>query len=86
MIWKSCFLYVFLVSLGLLLDIYDNINLTHYNYSIAAFMILFYILMSGKYVGNRPIKLRKSKWQDRTDLEALEKHKVIVQLNSYLFS
>ncbi|KAE9619052.1 putative RNA recognition motif domain-containing protein [Lupinus albus] len=31
--------------------------------------------MNGKYVGNRPIKLRKSKWKERTDLEALEKQK-----------
>ncbi|KAK4371462.1 hypothetical protein RND71_010937 [Anisodus tanguticus] len=31
--------------------------------------------MSGKYVGNRPIKLRKSKWEERTDFEALQSHK-----------
>ncbi|OIV90777.1 hypothetical protein TanjilG_15510 [Lupinus angustifolius] len=31
--------------------------------------------VNGKYVGNRPIKLRKSKWKERTDLEALEKQK-----------
>ncbi|KAK4273592.1 hypothetical protein QN277_021965 [Acacia crassicarpa] len=31
--------------------------------------------MNGKYVGNRPIKLRKSKWQERTDYEAREKQK-----------
>ncbi|ESR55912.1 RRM domain-containing protein [Citrus sinensis] len=31
--------------------------------------------MNGKYVGNRPIKLRKSKWQERTDFEALERSK-----------
>ncbi|VFQ62884.1 unnamed protein product [Cuscuta campestris] len=31
--------------------------------------------MNGKYVGNRPIKLRKSKWQDRIDVEALERQK-----------
>lgn len=31
--------------------------------------------MNGKYVGNRPIKLRKSKWQERIDYEALESHK-----------
>ncbi|PWA92664.1 hypothetical protein CTI12_AA077980 [Artemisia annua] len=29
--------------------------------------------MNGKYVGNRPIKLRKSKWKERIDFEALEK-------------
>ncbi|PNY09927.1 RNA-binding protein 42-like [Trifolium pratense] len=29
----------------------------------------------GKYVGNRPIKLRKSKWRERTDFDALEKQK-----------
>jgi len=34
------------------------------------------VLVSGKYVGNRPIKLRKSKWKERTDYEALEKQKV----------
>lgn len=38
----------------------------------------FDIFISGKYVGNRPIKLRKSKWKERTDYEALEKHKVTV--------
>ncbi|KAL8246019.1 hypothetical protein R6Q59_007235 [Mikania micrantha] len=32
--------------------------------------------MNGKYVGNRPIKLRKSNWKERTDHEALEKQKV----------
>ncbi|XP_060189866.1 uncharacterized protein LOC132618886 [Lycium barbarum] len=31
--------------------------------------------MNGKYVGNRPIKLCKSKWQKRIDYEALESHK-----------
>ncbi|CAJ2645602.1 unnamed protein product [Trifolium pratense] len=31
--------------------------------------------MNGKYVGNRPIKLRKSKWRERTDFDALEKQK-----------
>lgn len=31
--------------------------------------------MNGKYVGNRPIKLRKSNWKERTDMEALEKQK-----------
>ncbi|KAI3934163.1 hypothetical protein MKW92_043155 [Papaver armeniacum] len=31
--------------------------------------------MNGKYVGNRPIKLRKSSWKERTDMEALEKQK-----------
>ncbi|MCO5566869.1 hypothetical protein L7F22_020552 [Adiantum nelumboides] len=31
--------------------------------------------MNGKYVGNRPIKLRKSTWKERTDMEALSKHK-----------
>lgn len=30
----------------------------------------------GKYVGNRPIKLRKSNWKERTDVEALERQKV----------
>ncbi|XP_071724828.1 uncharacterized protein [Rutidosis leptorrhynchoides] len=31
--------------------------------------------MNGKYVGNRPIKLRKSKWQDRIDNDALVRQK-----------
>ncbi|KAI3993517.1 hypothetical protein MKX01_002530 [Papaver californicum] len=31
--------------------------------------------MNGKYVGNRPIKLRKSSWKERTDMVALEKQK-----------
>ncbi|PWA73546.1 RNA-binding protein 42 [Artemisia annua] len=34
---------------------------------------LLYVL--GKYVGNRPIKLQKSKWKERIDFEALEKQK-----------
>uniref|UniRef100_A0A453P419 RRM domain-containing protein n=1 Tax=Aegilops tauschii subsp. strangulata TaxID=200361 RepID=A0A453P419_AEGTS len=32
--------------------------------------------MNGKYVGNRPIKLRKSTWKNRIDYEALLKPKV----------
>lgn len=31
---------------------------------------------AGKYVGNRPIKLRKSTWRERIDVEALERQKV----------
>jgi RNA recognition motif-containing protein len=31
--------------------------------------------MNGKYVGNRPIKLSKSNWRDRTDYEAMARHK-----------
>ncbi|KAK7251817.1 hypothetical protein RIF29_35362 [Crotalaria pallida] len=31
--------------------------------------------MNGKYVGNRPIKLCKSKWKERTDVDAVEKQK-----------
>ncbi|XP_074292803.1 uncharacterized protein LOC141619684 [Silene latifolia] len=31
--------------------------------------------MNGKYVGNRPIKLRKSNWKERTDQEALERQR-----------
>ncbi|KAL2497287.1 RNA-binding (RRM/RBD/RNP motif) family protein [Abeliophyllum distichum] len=31
--------------------------------------------MNGKYVGNRPIKLRKSTWRERTDAEAMERQK-----------
>lgn len=40
--------------------------------------------MNGKYVGNRPIKLRKSKWKERTDFEALEKQKQRGQKKSSL--
>ncbi|KAI3724265.1 hypothetical protein L2E82_36036 [Cichorium intybus] len=40
--------------------------------------------MNGKYVGNRPIKLRKSKWKERTDFEALEKQKQRAQKKSRL--
>ncbi|CAN6232507.1 unnamed protein product, partial [Urochloa humidicola] len=32
--------------------------------------------MNGKYVGNRPIKLRKSTWKNRIDFEALERGKI----------
>ncbi|KAF8662409.1 hypothetical protein HU200_055989 [Digitaria exilis] len=35
--------------------------------------------MNGKYVGNRPIKLRKSNWKERTDVDALERQKNHVQ-------
>ncbi|CAN6724908.1 unnamed protein product [Malus baccata var. baccata] len=31
--------------------------------------------MNGKYVGNRPIKLRKSNWRERIDYDALERQK-----------
>ncbi|CAM8942012.1 unnamed protein product [Rhodiola kirilowii] len=31
--------------------------------------------MNGKYVGNRPIKLRKSNWKERIDFDALERQK-----------
>lgn len=31
--------------------------------------------MNGKYVGNRPIKLRKSNWRERTDYDALDRQK-----------
>ncbi|RRT40334.1 hypothetical protein B296_00051195 [Ensete ventricosum] len=31
-----------------------------------------------KYVGNRPIKLRKSTWKERTDVEAMERQKFII--------
>ncbi|XP_022149948.1 RNA-binding protein 42 [Momordica charantia] len=40
--------------------------------------------MNGKYVGNRPIKLRKSNWKERTDYEALERHKNHTQKKSKL--
>ncbi|KAK9087466.1 hypothetical protein Syun_029860 [Stephania yunnanensis] len=35
--------------------------------------------MNGKYVGNRPIKLRKSNWKERTDAEALQRQKYHTQ-------
>lgn len=31
--------------------------------------------MNGKYVGNRPIKLRKSNWRERTDYDAMGRQK-----------
>ncbi|CAB4285700.1 unnamed protein product [Prunus armeniaca] len=31
--------------------------------------------MNGKYVGNRPIKLRKSNWRERIDYDALDRQK-----------
>ncbi|XP_048424215.1 RNA-binding protein 42-like [Pyrus x bretschneideri] len=31
--------------------------------------------MNGKYVGNQPIKLRKSNWRERIDYDALERQK-----------
>ena len=37
-------------------------------------------MISGKYVGNRPIKLRKSNWKERTDQDALERQKVLFSL------
>lgn len=30
------------------------------------------ISLSGKYVGNRPVKLRKSTWSDRQDTDKLQ--------------
>lgn len=39
--------------------------------------------MSGKYVGNRPIKLRKSNWKERIDYEAVERQKVIFPLFAF---
>lgn len=36
--------------------------------------------VAGKYVGNRPIKLRKSNWKERTDVEALSRQKVVLKL------
>lgn len=51
--------------------------------TFSSFLLLFVIvyvlrpfLIAGKYVGNRPIKLRKSNWKERTDYEALGRHKV----------
>ncbi|EXB93170.1 RNA-binding protein 42 [Morus notabilis] len=41
--------------------------------------------MNSKYVGNRPIKLRKSNWKERTDFEALERHKNQSQKRPKLF-
>lgn len=43
--------------------------------------IIFVTLVTGKYVGNRPIKLRKSNWRERTDNEALERQKVHLHLS-----
>lgn len=38
---------------------------------------LCYCTCAGKYVGNRPVKLRKSTWKERLDEEALkQKHRV----------
>ena len=38
--------------------------------------------MQGQYVGNRPVKLRKSKWKDRLDLEKIdEEQKSIAEEN-----
>uniref|UniRef100_A0ACD5YME7 Uncharacterized protein n=1 Tax=Avena sativa TaxID=4498 RepID=A0ACD5YME7_AVESA len=37
--------------------------------------------MNGKYVGNRPIKLRKSTWKNRIDNEALQKPKALPRKN-----
>lgn len=39
-------------------------------------------LLTGKYVGNRPIKLRKSTWKERTDVEALGRQKVLHVIHS----
>ncbi|KAG6663350.1 hypothetical protein I3843_02G014400 [Carya illinoinensis] len=35
--------------------------------------------MNGKYVGNRPIKLRKSNWRERIDTDAVERQKNLNQ-------
>ncbi|CAI9266641.1 unnamed protein product [Lactuca saligna] len=40
--------------------------------------------MNGKYVGNRPIKLRKSNWKERTDVEALARQKKHTQRKKQL--
>lgn len=40
------------------------------------FLSKMFILDSGKYVGNRPIKLRKSTWTERTDSDAMGRQKV----------
>ncbi|KAM7526701.1 hypothetical protein LguiA_016603 [Lonicera macranthoides] len=40
--------------------------------------------MNGKYVGNRPIKLRKSNWRERTDYEAMERQKNHIHKKSRL--
>uniref|UniRef100_A0A0D3H3D8 RRM domain-containing protein n=2 Tax=Oryza TaxID=4527 RepID=A0A0D3H3D8_9ORYZ len=37
------------------------------------------IVQLRKYVGNRPIKLRKSNWKERTDVDALERQKNHIQ-------
>ncbi|EPS60509.1 hypothetical protein M569_14292, partial [Genlisea aurea] len=45
------------------------------SFSNAADLVAALKEMNGKYVGNRPIKLRKSTWKERTDEEALERQK-----------
>ena len=35
----------------------------------------FFSIVTGKYVGNRPIKLRKSTWKDRNIMVAKKKEK-----------
>jgi len=34
--------------------------------------------MQGQYIGNRPVKLRKSKWKDRLDIEKIEEEQKVV--------
>lgn len=38
--------------------------------------------MQGQYIGNRPVKLSKSKWKDRLDLEKItEEQATIAEAN-----
>ena len=46
---------------------------------------LFGWCIAGKYVGNRPIKLRKSNWKERTDQEVLERQKVFTTPHIFIW-
>ncbi|RWV87548.1 hypothetical protein GW17_00050446 [Ensete ventricosum] len=48
------------------------------NYQIPYHNVLIPFSSLCKYVGNRPIKLRKSTWKERTDVEAMERQKFII--------
>lgn len=38
--------------------------------------------LQGQYVGNRPIKLRKSRWKDRIDFEKMENEQMEIAKHS----
>ena len=51
---------------------------TRFSHSIVLMfivMVLFLSFITGKYVGSRPIRLRKSTWKDRSFLEVRKKEK-----------